>query len=116
MTAPRPLASVDDLAKLDVRVGRIVEAAPFPEGRSSTHVLRIDFGPEIGVKKSLARLAPNYAETELVGRLVLAVVNLPPRQIGGHRSEVLTLGVPDVAGNVMLVRPDVDVPLGGRLH
>lgn len=109
-------ASVEDFGRLDVRVGRVVEAQPFPEGRYSTHVLRIDFGPEIGVKKSLAKLAPNYLGPELVGRLVLAVVNFPPRQIGRHSSEVLTLGVPDATGNVVLVAPEADVPVGGRLH
>ena len=107
--------TVGEFGRVDVRVGRVVEARPFPEGRHSTHVLRIDFGPALGVRKSLARLAPNYRAGELAGRLVLAVVNLPPRQIGGHRSEVLTLGVPDAAGNVVLVRPDADIPLGGRL-
>lgn len=111
-----PAATVDDFRRLDVRVGRVVEVRPFPEGRSSTHVLLIDFGPDLGVKKSLARLAPNYDGVELVGRPVLAVVNLPPRQVGPHRSEVLTLGVPDANGNVVLVRPDADVPPGGRLH
>ena len=107
--------TIGEFGRLDVRVGRVVEAHPFPEGRHSTHVLRVDFGPGLGVKKSLARLAPNYGADELAGRLVLAVVNLPPRPIGGHRSEVLTLGVPDAAGNVILLRPDADVPLGGRL-
>lgn len=101
---------------LDVRVGRVVDVQPFPEGRHSTHVLRIDFGPEIGMKKSLARLAPNYEGAEVVGRLVVAVVNFPPRQIGKHQSEVLTLGLPDAAGHVVLLRPDTDVPLGGRLY
>lgn len=108
--------AVGDFEKLDIRVGRVVAAEPFPEGRHSTHVLKIDFGPELGVKKSLARLAPNYAGGELVGKLVLGVVNFPPRQIGRHRSEALTLGVPDAAGNVVLVRPASDVPIGGRLH
>ena len=107
--------TIEEFGRLDVRVGRVVEARPFPEGRHSTHVLLVDFGPALGVRKSLARLAPNYGAGELAGRLVLAVVNLPPRQIGGHRSEVLTLGVPDVAGHVVLIRPDADVPLGGRL-
>lgn len=106
----------DDLSRIDIRVGRVIQIARFPEGRHSTHVLRIDFGPGIGEKKSLAKLAPNYEGSELVGRLVLAVVNLPARQIGPHRSEVLTLGVPDAEGNVILVAPTADVPLGGRLH
>lgn len=106
----------EDFQKLDIRVGRVVEVQPFPEGRHSTHVLMIDFGADIGIKKSLAKLTPNYEGNEVVGRLVLGVVNFPPRQIGKHQSEVLTLGVPDEAGNVVLLRPDTDVPLGGRLH
>ncbi len=85
---------------------------PFLEGRYSTHILIIDFGPELGIKKSLAKLAPNYEGSEIVGRQVLALVNFPPRQIGKHRSEVVTLGVPDENGNVVLLRPDTGVPLG----
>lgn len=110
------VAAFEDFEKLDIRIGRVVEVQPFPDGRYSTHILRIDFGPARGVKKSLAKLAPNYQGPELVGRLILAVVNFPPRQIGKHLSEVLTLGVPDAAGNVVLLRPDADVPLGGRLY
>jgi tRNA-binding protein len=105
-----------DFEKLDLRVGVVLEVAPFPEGRYSTHILRIDLGPELGVKKSLAKLAPNYGGPELVGTQVLCVVNFPPRQIGTHRSEVLTLGVPDAAGNVVLLRPERAVPLGGRMY
>ena len=106
----------EDFQKLDIRVGRVVEVQTFPEGRYSTHILMIDFGPCIGIKKSLAKLTPNYEGNEVVGRLVLCVVNFPPRQIGKHQSEVLTLGVPDENGNVVLLRPDADVPLGGRLY
>lgn len=113
--APAPIA-FDDFEKLDIRVGRVVEVTPFPEGRFSTHILMIDFGPDLGTKKSLAKLAPNYQGPELVGRLVLAVVNFPPRQIGKHLSQVLTLGVPDQNGNVVLIGPDADVPLGRRLY
>jgi tRNA-binding protein len=91
---------VEDFEKVDIRVGRVVEVQPFPEGRYSTHVLMIDSGPGLGTKKSLAKLAPNYEAAEVVGRLVLAVVNFPPRQIGKHQSEVLTLGVPDEKGNL----------------
>lgn len=105
----------EDFLKLDVRVGRIVEAAPFPEARKPAIRLKIDFGAEIGVKKSSAQIVKHYACDALVGRLVLAVVNFPPRQIGPLMSEVLTLGVPDEAGEVVLVHPDKDVPLGGRL-
>lgn len=116
MNDPRGTVTVEDFERIDIRVGRVVEVNPFPEGRHSTHVLVIDFGPDIGTKKSLAKLAPNYEGPEIVGRLVVTVVNVPPRQIGKHRSEVLTLGVPDEAGNVVLLRPDADVPLGGRLY
>ena len=109
-------ASIEDFQKLDIRVGRIVEASPFPEGKHSSHVLLIDFGQELGTKKSLAKLAPNYESAKLVGREVLSVVNFPPRQIGKHLSEVLTLGVPDENGNVVLIAPEIDVPIGGKLH
>jgi len=110
------MALYEDFLEFDCRAGRVLEVVEFDEGRSSTHILKIDFGPELGAKKSLARLAPNYQGPELVGRMVLAVVNLPPRQIGPHRSEVLTLGIPDEKGNTVLIRPDRDVPPGGRLH
>ena len=116
MNAPSGTVTIEDFEKLDIRVGRVIEVLPFPEGRYSTHILMIDFGPGHGTKKSLAKLAPNYEGNEVVGRLVLCVVNFPPRQIGKHQSEVLTLGVSDEAGNVVLLRPDTDVPLGGRLH
>jgi tRNA-binding protein len=110
------VATIEDFEKLDIRVGRVIEIQPFPEGRYSTHILLIDFGHEIGTKKSLAKLAPNYESREVVGGMVLCVVNFPPRQIGKHKSEVLTLGVPDENGNVVLLRPDRNVPLGGRLY
>jgi len=109
------VATLGDFERIDVRVGIVLEASPFPEGKHSTHILMIGFGPELGAKKSLAKLAPNYATGELVGRQVLCVVNFPPRQIGKHLSEVPTLGVPDEQGNVVLLRPDYGVPLGGRL-
>ena len=104
-----------DFEKVDVRVGRIVRAEPFPEARKPAFKLQIDFGPGIGVRSSSAQLTVHYAVEALVGRLVLAVVNFPPRQIGPFRSEVLTLGVPDANGAVVLIAPDHDVPLGGRL-
>ncbi len=107
--------SLEDFEKLDIRVGRIIQVQPFPEGKYSTHVLLLDFGPEIGTKKSLAKLSPNY-DCEIVGRQVLCVVKFPPRQIGKHKSEVLTLGVPDQAGNVVLIQPQTDVPLGARIY
>jgi tRNA-binding protein len=116
MSAATSLASIDDFQKLDIRVGQILEAEDYPEGKSSTHVLTIDFGAAIGMRKSLARLRPNYRSDELIGRLVLCVVNFPPRQIGRHRSEVLTLGLPDTDGAVVLVQPERPVPLGGRLY
>ena len=107
--------SFEDFLKVDVRVGRIVEAAPFPEARKPALKLVVDFGPEIGRKKSSAQITKHYRPEELLGRLVLAVVNFPPRQIGPLMSEVLTLGVPDEVGEVVLIHPDKDVPLGGRL-
>ncbi len=110
------MATIEDFQKLDVRVGRVLSVVPFPEGKFSTHILEIDFGTEIGEKKSLARLSPNYKEEDVTGTLVLGVVNFPPRQIGKHLSEVLTLGVPDSEGNVVLIRPERDVPIGGRLY
>jgi tRNA-binding protein len=105
----------DDFAKVDVRVGRILAVDDVPEARKPAWKLRIDFGPEIGEKRSSAQIM-NYGRDELEGRLVLAVVNFPPRQIGPVRSEVLTLGVPDEDGNVILLRPDSDVPIGGRMY
>ena len=106
----------DDFMKVDIWVGRIVAAEPFPEARKPAIRLLIDLGPEIGQKKSSAQIVKNYRPDELVGRLVLCVVNFPPRQIGPMMSEVLTLGVPDESGEVMLIAPDRDVPIGGRLY
>lgn len=107
--------SFDDFQKVDIRVGRITRAEPFPEARKPAIRLWIDFGPEIGERKSSAQITRHYAPEALVGRQVLAVVNFPPRQIGPMKSEVLTLGVPDAAGEVVLIGPGHDVPLGGRL-
>ena len=104
-----------DFERVDIRVGRIVRAEPFPEARKPAYRLQIDFGPEIGIRKSSAQLTARYRMDELEGRQVLAVVNFPPRQIGPFMSEVLTLGVPDADGQVVLVVPDRDVPLGGKL-
>lgn len=110
-----PEIGFDDFLKVDIRVGRITRAEPFPEARKPACKLWIDFGPEIGVKKSSAQITRHYTLDGLVGRQVLAVVNFPPRQIGPVRSEVLTLGVPDADGEVVLIGPGHDVPLGGRL-
>jgi tRNA-binding protein len=105
----------DDFMKVDVRVGQVVTADTFPEARKPAFRLTIDFGPEVGVKKSSAQITEHYTLAELIGRKVAAVVNFPPRQIGPFMSEVLTLGFPDADGRVVLVGVDRDVPLGGRL-
>lgn len=105
----------DDFAKVDIRVGRIIRAEPFPEARKPAYKLWINFGPEIGEKKSSAQITKHYDLDQLVGKEVLAVVNFPPRQIGPVMSEVLVLGLPDEDGEVVLLRPDLDVPLGGKM-
>jgi tRNA-binding protein len=104
-----------DFERVDIRVGTIVEAVPFPEARKPAFKLKIDFGPELGVKKSSAQITVHYAPDTLVGRQVAAVVNFPPRQIGPFMSEVLTLGFPDANGAVVLIGPSVPVPDGGKL-
>jgi tRNA-binding protein len=105
----------DDFLKVDMRVGRVIEVADFPEARKPAWKLTIDFGDEIGVKRASAQIT-NYPRDALEGRLVVAVVNFPPRQIGPVRSEVLTLGASDTEGRVILLAPDSDVPLGSRIH
>jgi tRNA-binding protein len=107
--------SYDDFVAVDMRVGRVIGVEDFPEARKPAWKLTIDFGDELGVKRSSAQIT-NYAREELEGRLVVAVVNFPPRQIGPFRSEVLTLGASDAEGRVILLAPDADVPLGARIH
>ena len=104
-----------DFERVDIRVGRIVRVEEFPEARKPAYKLTIDFGSPIGTRRSSAQLTDRYRPADLEGRLVVAVVNFPPRQIGPFMSEVLTLGVPDADGAVVLLTPDRDVPLGGRM-
>ena len=106
----------DDFAAVDVRVGRVTQAEAYPEARKPAIKLWIDFGPDIGTRKTSAQLTVHYTPEALIGRMVCAVVNVPPRQIGKFMSEVLVLGMPDAEGAVVLIAPDQDVPLGGRLH
>ena len=110
-----PNIAFEDFLKVDIRIGTIVAAKPFPEARKPSAKLRIDFGPAIGERKSCAQIVANYDLADLVGRQVAAVVNFPPRQIGPAMSEVLTLGFADEAGEVVLAMPERDVPNGSRL-
>lgn len=111
------MPTIDDFLELDIRLGRIIDAAEFPEARKPAYKLTIDFGPEIGIKRSSAQIVSRYGLEELKGKLVLSVVNLPPRRIGPFESQVLTLGVPDADGQVILVSPDSpDAVVGGRLY
>jgi tRNA-binding protein len=110
-----PLIGFDSFLAVDIRVGTVVDAQPFPEARKPAWKLRIDFGPAIGVKRSSAQITEHYRAEDLVGSRVAAVVNFAPRQIGPFLSEVLTLGFPDAEGRVVLVRPDREVPDGARL-
>lgn len=110
------MATFEDFQKLDIRVGKIVEAENFPEARKASYKLKIDLGEEIGIKKSCAQLPQNYKIEDLIGKQVLCVVNFPPRQIGPAVSEVLTLGVPNDKHECILIIPDTNVSLGGRLY
>ena len=115
MTDAAATLSYADFEKVDIRVGRIVEVLDFPEARKPAYKLRIDFGPALGIRKSSAQATKYYTKHDLLNRLVVAVVNFPAKQIGPFMSEVLTLGVPDGEGSVVLIVPDRDVPLGGRM-
>ncbi|MGY6705158.1 tRNA-binding protein [Roseinatronobacter sp.] len=108
--------SFDDFMKVDIRAGRITRAEPFPEARKPAIKLWIDFGPDLGEKKSSAQITALYTPETLIGRQVMAVVNFPPRQIGPFMSEVLVLGASDTEGRISLLAPDHDVPLGARMH
>ena len=108
--------SFDDFLKVDIRVGQILRAEPYPEARKPAIKLWVDFGPEIGERKSSAQITAHYTPEDLPGKRVMGVVNFPPRQIGKFMSEVLILGVPDSAGEVVLLTLDKDVPIGGRMY
>jgi tRNA-binding protein len=110
-----PEITWEDFEKVDVRPGRVIEAAPFPEARKPSIKLVVDFGPEVGEKSTSAQLTAHYDAEGLVGRLVVAVINFPPKRIAGFKSEVLVLGIPDEDGEVVLLAPDLEVPLGRRM-
>ncbi len=111
-----PMVTIEDFQKLDIRVGRIIEVEDFPEAKKPAYKLKIDFGPEIGIKQSSAQIVALYKKEELVGKSVLGVVNFPSRKIGPFESEVLTLGVPDAEGRVVLIAPDQGgATIGGKL-
>jgi tRNA-binding protein len=115
-SVPLPTISYDDFRKVDIRVGTIVAAEAFPEARRPAYKLKVDFGDSIGIRRTSVQIVPNYKFEELVGRQVAAVVNFPPKQIGPFMSEVLVLGFPDGAGEVVMIAPDKPVPNGGRLY
>ena len=110
------MATIDDFNKIDIRVGKIVEVKEFPEARNPSYKLIVDFGEEIGTKKSSAQIVENYSKEDLLNRYVMGVVNFSPRQIGPFISEVLILGVPDDNNQTVLIKPDSNVPIGGKLH
>ena len=108
--------SFDDFLKVDIRVGEVIRAEPYPEARKPAIKIWIDFGDEIGERKTSAQITAHYDVTSLIGRQVMAVVNFPPRQIGPFMSEILVLGLPDASGEIVLLSPDQPVPDGGRMH
>lgn len=110
------MASIEDFQKLDIRTGRILDVQDYPEAKKPAYILTIDFGKEIGIKKSSAQLVANYSKEQLKGRMILGVVNFPPKQIGKFKSEVLTLGVPDEKGNCRFIQPEKDVLEGAKLY
>lgn len=110
------MATIDDFNRLDIRVGKIIKVEDFPEARKPAYKLSIDFGEEIGIKHSSAQLVDLYTKEELEGKLILGIVNFPPRQIGPFTSEVLTTGVPDREHRCILIVPDKDAPLGAKLY
>ena len=110
------MATIEDFERLDIRVGRIIEAEDFPQAKKPAYKLKIDFGNGIGIKKSCAQLVSNYAKEDLLGKLVLGVVNFSPRQMGPAISEVLVLGIPGKNGHCVLIQPERDAEIGGRLY
>lgn len=110
------MATIDDFQKLEIRVGQIIDIQDFPEARKPAYKLTIDFGPEVGIKKSSAQITARYSKEDVLNRQVLCVTNFPPRQVGPFLSEVLTLGVTDENDEVILIKPDADAPLGSKLH
>ncbi len=110
------MITLEDFRKMDIRVGKIMEVVDFPEAKNLSYKLKVDFGSSIGIKKSCAQLPPNYSKEKLLGKLVLGVVNFPPRQIGKAVSEVLILGVPGKNGHCILITPEREVEIGGALY
>lgn len=110
------MATIEDFLKLDIRVGQIIEAVEFPEARKPAYKMTIDFGTEVGIKRSSAQITKHYTTESLVGKRIMAVTNFPPRQIGPFISEVLVLGVSDENGDIILITPEAEVPLGAKLH
>src|SRR3989344_1298283 len=110
------MITIQDFQKIDIRTGKIIDVEDFPEAKNPSYKLKIDFGEEIGIKKSGAQLTANYSKDELKNKIVLGIVNLPPRKIGPFTSEILTIGVPDGKQNCVLIKPDKNVPLGVKLY